>query len=46
MKELKFEELSTRQKLGMTFTAFLNADERTPEEDAFIVDMIKDHSLG
>lgn len=46
MKELKLEELSTRQKLGMTFTAFLNGYARTPEEDAFIVDMIKNHSLG
>ncbi|MBQ3124602.1 MAG: hypothetical protein IJC09_04180 [Clostridia bacterium] len=46
MKELKLEELSARQKLGMTFTAFLNGDERTPEEDAFIVDLIKNHSLG
>ena len=46
MKELKFEELSTKQKLGMTFTAFLNGDERTPEEDAFVLDLIKNHSLG
>ena len=46
MKELKLEELSTRQKLGMTFTAFINGDSRTPEVDAFIVDMIKNHSLG
>ena len=46
MKELKFEELSTRQKLGMTLTAFVNADERTPEEDDYIIEMIKNHSLG
>lgn len=46
MKELNFEELSTRQKLGMTFTAFVNGDERTPEEDAFVVELIKNHSLG
>lgn len=46
MKELKFEELSVRQKLGMTLTAFVNADERTPEEDDYIIEMIKNHSLG
>ena len=46
MKELKLEELSTRQKLGMTFTAFINGDSRTPEIDAFVVDLIKNHSLG
>ena len=46
MKELRLEELTTRQKLGMTFTAFLNCDGRTAEEDDFIIDMIKNHSLG
>ena len=46
MKELKLEELSIRQKLGMTFTAFINGSSRTPEEDAFILDLIKNHSLG
>ncbi len=46
MKELKLEELSTKQKLGMTLTAFVNADERTPEEDDYIIEMIKNHSLG
>ena len=46
MKELKLEELSIRQKLGMTFTAFINGMSRTPEEDAFILDLIKNHSLG
>lgn len=46
MRELKLEELTTRQKLGMTFTAFVNCDERTDEEDAFIIELIKNHSLG
>ncbi|MBQ4629587.1 MAG: hypothetical protein IJB70_01165 [Clostridia bacterium] len=46
MKELKFEELTTRQKLGMTFTAFMNDDNRTPEEDEFVLDLIRNHSLG
>lgn len=46
MKELKFEELTTRQKLGMTFLAFLNGQERTKENDEFILDMIRNHSLG
>ena len=46
MKELKFEELSTRQKLGMTFTAVLHGGNRTDEDDAFVFDLIKNHSLG
>lgn len=46
MKELKFEELSVRQKLGMTLTAFLNEDNRTPEEDDFAMELIRNHSLG
>lgn len=46
MKELKFEELSIQQKLGMTFTAFINGCERTEEDDEFILDLIRNHSLG
>lgn len=46
MRVLKFEELSTKQKLGMTLTAFLNEDNRTLEEDDFVVELIKNHSLG
>ncbi len=46
MRELAFEELSTRQKLGMTFTACLNGNERSVEEDEFVFDLIKNHALG
>ena len=46
MKELKFEELTTRQKLGMTFCAVLHGVKRTDEDDAFVLDLIKNHSLG
>ena len=31
MKELKLCDLNTRQKLGMTFTAFLSCDDRSDE---------------
>lgn len=46
MKELKFDELTTRQKLGMTFTAVLHGGTRAPEDDDFVLDLIKNHSLG
>ena len=46
MKEIRFEELTTRQKLGMTFVACLHGDKRTNEDDEFVFDLIKNHSLG
>lgn len=46
MRELMLEELTTRQKLGMTFTAVLHGANRTDEDDAFVFDLIKNHSLG
>ena len=46
MKELNFEELSIRQKLGMTFTASLHGPYVTPEDEAFVLDLIRNHSLG
>ena len=46
MQELKFEALNTRQKLGMTFTAMLFGGNRPKEDDDFVLDLIKNHSLG
>ncbi len=46
MKELVFEKLTTRQKLGMTFTAVLHGAYRTKEDDEFVFDLIRNHSLG
>ena len=46
MKELKFEELTTRQKLGMTFTAMFHGKDRTEEDNEFVLDLIRNHSLG
>jgi len=46
VKELKFEALTTRQKLGMTFTAALHGENRTDEDDAFVFDLIRNHALG
>ena len=43
MKELDFNELSTRQKLGMTMIGYL---EREGENLDFILKLIREHSLG
>lgn len=44
MKELKLEELTARQKLGMTMTALMTGS--SDENVAYILDMIRDHALG
>lgn len=46
MKELKFEELSLKQKLGMTFTAVLHGPSVTEEGEKFVHDLIKERALG
>lgn len=46
MKELKLEELTTRQKLGMAYTAYINGGNITEEDTEFIMDLIRNHSLG
>ena len=46
MEELKLCDLNTRQKLGMTFTAFLSCDDRSDENHKFVLNLIKNHSLG
>ena len=52
MKELKFEELSTKQKLGMVMAGIVRPtgyDEKygTFEENLeFVLELIKNHSLG
>ena len=46
MKELRFEDLSIRQKLGMTYTAFLRCGADSKEEDDFVINLIKEHALG
>lgn len=47
MKELKFEELTTRQKLGMTFTATIHSNFGRPEgDDEFVFELIRNRSLG
>ena len=43
MKELKLEELTTRQKLGMTMIGFVSA---AGDNVDYILDLIRDHSLG
>lgn len=49
MKEIKplvFEELTLEQKLGLV-NVVLSIDEiRTPERDAFLIDLIKNHRVG
>jgi hypothetical protein len=45
IKELKFEELSVKQKLGMVHTAVLNGN--CDEENVnFILNLIKERALG
>ena len=46
MKELKFEELTLRQKLGMVFTPFLNSWKESKEDEEFIYDLIRERALG
>ncbi len=46
MKELKFEELSLKQKLGMTYIAYSNGWTLTEEYEEWIIGMIKERALG
>lgn len=45
MKELKYEELSTKQKLGLVSTAMIGGA-MTEEDMAFLCDLIRNRSLG
>ena len=44
MKELKFEELSLKQKLGMALIAFI--ENPTPDQIEYTLNLIRNHSLG
>ena len=48
MKEIKIEELSLKQKLGMTYIACLHRDggKPFPEDTEFVYDLIRNRSLG
>ena len=46
MKELKFEELTLKQKLGMTFTAYANGWTLTEEREEWIIEKIKEKAIG
>ena len=46
MKELVFEELSTKQKLGMVFTGFLNSWKKSEDNEEFLFELIKERALG
>ena len=46
MKELKFEELTVRQKLGMVFTPFLNSWVKSENDEEFVFQLIKERALG
>ena len=52
LKELKFEELSTDQKLGMVMAGIIrpirceDKYETFDENVAFVLNLIKNHSLG
>ena len=46
MKELVFEELTLRQKLGMVFTGFLNSWAKSEDNEEFLFELIKERALG
>ena len=49
MRELKLEELTTRQKLGMLTiaTLFTYTDKETQQEQLdYVLELVKDHSVG
>ena len=46
MRELKLEELSVEQKIGMVTCALVSNFDRTKESDDFVLELIKNHSLG
>lgn len=45
MRELKFEELTLEQKLGMVSVATIGTRQK-PDYEEYILDLIKNHSLG
>ena len=46
MKELKFEELTLRQKLGMVCTPLINGGKKEERDDDFIIEKVKNRELG
>ena len=46
LKELVFEELTLKQKLGMVYTAFLNSWVKSEDNEEFIFELIKERALG
>ena len=46
MKELKFEELTLKQKLGMVTCGLIPCEGRTDENDEYVLNMIRNHELG
>ena len=45
LKELKFEELTTKQKLGMVHVAYIR-DDYSDQTKEYIYDLIRNHMLG
>lgn len=46
MKELKFEELTLKQKLGMVCTPLINGGTKEERDDDFIIEKVKNRELG
>ncbi len=46
LKVLKFEELSIKQKLGMTLTAVLNTCATNREAVDYVLELVKEHCIG
>ena len=46
MQELKFEELSVEQKIGMVTCVTIDPWNRTPETDEYLYEQIRNHAVG
>lgn len=46
IKELKLEELSVEQKIGIVTCCLISTWNRTAESDEFVLNLIKNHALG
>jgi len=46
MRELRLEELSAEQKIGMVTCALISNFDRTKESDDYVLEQIKNHALG
>ena len=46
MQELKFEDLSVEQKIGMVTCIMIDPWNRNPETDEYLYEQIRNHAVG